>query len=261
MSEYKNLKYSEEPQLKKEPFNPKETLPSGEYLREKLKDPKVLPTREEVQKAFPNWELWHEYYSSDENPIYDVFTEEYIEKLSDYLAEQVENYGATEAKPLVIVELGAGNGKLSHFMEQKIDEKMPGKVKIIAIDSEEDNIKKVFPVEKMDIKEALEKHRPDIAISSWMPYKIDFTNDIRKCKNLKEYILIGESDAGCCGHPFETWGYPHWELIEAGIEIEAPYKKDGFERKNHPDLKKLQMCRIDQPGAYYHSNTVSFIRK
>lgn len=58
----------------------------------------------------------------------------------------------------------------------------------------------------MDYKEALKKYKPDIVISSWMPYTEDWTKDFRTFSSVKEYILIGEPDNGCCGHPWKMWG-------------------------------------------------------
>ncbi|MBD3328097.1 hypothetical protein GF340_02210 [Candidatus Peregrinibacteria bacterium] len=261
MTEYKKFNATEKPEFLENKSPSKETLPSASELREKLKDHKILPKRKEVEKAFPTYELWYEYFSNETEPVFDVLTEEYIEKLSDYLTEQIEKYGANTEKPLVILEIGAGNGKLSHFLKQKINEKAPGKAKVIATDSGEWNLKQLFEVEKINHKDALQKYQPDITLFSWMPHKEDLTKDTRKCKNLKEYILIGESDGGCCGDPYETWGRTPWQLAEEGIELESPYEKDGFYRKNHPELRKLQMSRMDNPGQYYHSNTVSFIRK
>ena len=34
----------------------------------------------------------------------------------------------------------------------------------------------------------------------------DWTAAIRACPTVREYILIGEADDGCCGLPWETWG-------------------------------------------------------
>ena len=53
----------------------------------------------------------------------------------------------------------------------------------------------------------MKKHSPDIVIFSWMPYQEDSSKDIRKFDSVQEYILIGETDGGCCGDEWETWGH------------------------------------------------------
>jgi hypothetical protein len=95
-----------------------------------------------------------------------------------------------------------------------------------------------------------------------MPYQEDWTKDIRMCDRVKEYILIGETDYGCCGDHWETWGksWP-WGVDDEGGEKIPPYEVDGFGRKDLDELSDLQVCRTDSPGNYHHSKTVSFKRK
>ena len=90
-----------------------------------------------------------------------------------------------------------------------------------------------------------------------MPYQTDSTKDFRSCPSVKEYILIGETDHGCCGHPWETWGVT-WDFKD---HDQTPYQVDGFERFDLQDLRGLQICRTDQLLDWRHSETVSFRRQ
>ena len=236
-------------------------IESDEYLL--LRDPNFLPTRKQLKKIFGNWgqedwPKWFELCFNEKEPIYEFWTEEYIGAFADYLRGRVEEY-------CIILEVGAGDGRLSHFLKQKLG-KRANKIKVIATDSGEYGIKPQFPVEKLTHTKALEKYKPEIVICSWMPYKVDFTADFRKCPSVMEYILIGDADDGC-GDPWKTWGLPPIEsLYDPSKECEIPpYERDGFERKNLYDLSRLQICRTDLPGSLNffqlsHSSTVSFRR-
>jgi len=61
-------------------------------------------------------------------------------------------------------------------------------------------------VEKMTNRNALLKYKPLIVFASWMVINEDWTAEFRICPSVSEYILIGEVDDGCCGHPWSTWG-------------------------------------------------------
>jgi hypothetical protein len=70
-------------------------------------------------------------------------------------------------------------------------------------------------VEKLNISEALQKYSPVdghgmkkyqlIAICSWMPMGIDWTQEMRD-NGVDECILIGECDDGKCGDNWLTFG-------------------------------------------------------
>ena len=218
-----------------------------------VSDPHCLPTYDELVKACLKFEinsknmdnclLWWAIIDKKEAPVFEIWNSDYLDLFSKYLAS---------VKPKVIVEVGAGNGKLSHNLRQRLPE-----VKIVATDDASWNIEPVFAVENVEIVEALDKYCPDVVISSWMPYQHDWTPLFRACKSVKEYILIGETDSGCCGSE-ETWGYS-----ENGT---ASYKQEGFIRKDLEELERLQVCRTDHlcfeyGRTYRHSGTVSFARK
>ena len=235
-------------------------------LREKLRDPYFLPTHDDIARAFKKEghfsESWCDFCFDKENPVFEFLNEEFITAFSQYLSERVEGLGASEDSPITILEVGAGNGRLSHFLQQKLEAKLPGKVKVIATDSREWSLKTAFPVETIGHNEALEKHKPKMVVFSWMPYQEDVTDDFRAADSVEEYILIGETDGGCCGDKWRTWGQP-WSFDEedGGEEKVAPYTADGFKRENIKDVSDHQICRTDEPGDYRYSSTTSFRRE
>ncbi len=238
----------------------RELTPDG--LRERLRDPNFLPTHKQITKAFTNRKQWNQFCFNEENPVFEFFNEEYLNAFADYFIGKIQEYGINEERPLVILEIGAGNGRLSHFLRQKLEERAPGQTKVVATDSGAWTLKSDFSVEQLKHDEAMEKYSPDIVVFSWMPYREDSSKDIRKFDSVQEYILIGETDGGCCGDHWETWGQ-FWSLNDDEIDGEkiVPYEADGFEREDLDDLSYLQICRTDNLGDYFHSSTVSFKRK
>lgn len=175
-----------------------------EELRERLRDPNFLPSRKQIMRAFQDYTQWRDFCFNKEDPVFEFFNEDYLNAFVDYLINRVQDLGKNEKNPLTILELGAGNGKFSHFLKEKIETRAPGQTKIIPTDSGKWNFKKSFPVKKLNHLEALKRYRPDLVIFSWMPYKKDVSKDIRKFDSVKEYILIGEINGGCCGDEWET---------------------------------------------------------
>lgn len=203
---------------------------------------KYLPTYLEVVEFCKSMKqgLSRDWYKlRKEQNIYEFHNRDYI----DALAKALTPYRN-------ILEVGAGDGRLSYFLRQRLPDSS-----IVAIDNGSWGIEPVFPVEKMEIDEALEKYKPDLVISCWMPYKDDWTPLFRACDSVKGYVLIGETDGGCCGNE-ELW---------FGAEGEAPgYIKDGFARQNLDELRRLQICRTDYyddlDDDWRHSATVLFLR-
>jgi len=227
----------------------------------KFRDPNFLPTREEIIESFTDYFQWSEFCSDHEKPVFEFLNEDFLDAFADYFVDKIKEYNINKEKPLMVLEIGAGNGRLTHFLQEKLEQKAPGQVKVIATDSGGWGIKSDFPVEQLEHVEAMEKYKPDIVIFSWMPYKEDSTKDIRKIDSVKEYILIGEKNYGCCGDPWETWGTP-WNSNEYNTNEIPLYKKDGFEKEELKNLSKLQICRTDRmPGHDNNSATVSFKRK
>jgi hypothetical protein len=229
-------------------------------MQEKLMDALYLPSYYEVKKYFdavPKYSTedknWRDFVDEDYK-IYEIYTREFIERLSIFLADQIREL-KTETRPIKILEVGAGNGRLTYFLNNSLKKLSSDSIKFIAIDSGESEIKEIFsetPVEKIDYKEALKKYKPQIVICSWMPHDEDWSAAFRAEKSVEEYILIGEED-GCCGNNAETWG--------DASEKNNPYEADNFERQRLSDLSNVQFSRIDIIEKNPTSKTNLFKRK
>jgi hypothetical protein len=265
------------------PVEKLERQSTPDELREKMLDPSFLPTHEQIRQAFPpeteenDWgnfdeEKYRKSFDSfcrdEENRTFEFLNMEFIDAFSDYLTKRAQSLGASEQNPVVILVVGAGNGRLSHFLQDRFDEKLLGQIKVVATDSGEWDIKSAFPVEKLGHEEALQKYQPKIVVFSWMPHGEDCTDAFRAAESVQEYVLVGETDFGCCGDEWLTWGYQqNYDFDDEGNEIEKepeipPYARDGFTQKYVEEMFGTQICRTDEihhPAR--HSYTVSFKRE
>lgn len=208
-----------------------EYLPTYTELRLELK---IIQQNEEMGRAFGQW-----YKMRQDLHIYECLNQQHVDALANFLKPYKK-----------ILEVGAGNGRLSHFLRERLPD-----ASIVAIDNGSWEIEPLFSVEKMEIDEALEKYQPEIVISCWMPYQADWTPMFRACSSVQGYILIGETDGGCCGT----------ETLWFGEDGENPgYEKDGFTRYDLDELSKWQLCRTDYhydlDSDWRHSSTVFFKR-
>jgi hypothetical protein len=211
-----------------------------------------------LEQQLQNME-WGSFCFNEKSPVYECWNKEHLEGLTNYLIQRVRELSPNNPnKPITILEVAAGNGRLSYFLQQMLEKKAPGQINIVATDSGDWKIEPLFPVQQMDYAEALEKIQPQIVITSWMPVGKDFTAAFRKTGSVKEYILIGETDQGCCGDQWLTWGFSEDQDKEKEI---SPYEADGFEKTELNELP-LQICRTDNNfGCFFHSHTVSFQKK
>ncbi len=258
-------------------------------LRELLRDPNYLPTWDDAQKAFPKNEGygcnldWFRFCNEKEHRIFELINKEHLEKLTDYVIGRIHAYDIpSEERQAIVVEAGSGDGKLTHYLQKIIDEKAPGLAKVIATDSGKWEINQDFPVEQMDFETAISTHHPDIVIQSWLGYRQDSTATFRSESSVKEYILIGEPEGGCCGDTVRTWGEPYsldvdnlmedgaitWDDVEGLVVKEgnnerviSAHEADGFTRVDLDEISKFNICRSDySPGEEMHSCTVAFVR-
>jgi len=249
-------------QVNQEPATAATETPT-QLLERLVGDPTFLPKNAEIKKAFPyrneGAEAWSKFVRENQH-IHEVWTEEYIESLATYMRGRVERLRILGEKYPKILEVGAGDGRLAHFLS----EKGSGAFNIVATDVKNAGIRAAFPVEDMDYRQALQKYKPSIVISSWMPYKSDFTVDFRKEVSVKEYILIG--DPMMTGDAWLSWGnlgasLKDPEEVKLLAKETPPYKKDGFEKYNL-NIDQYQICRSDSfpYDDTKHSRTTAFIR-
>lgn len=222
-------------------------IDNPEQVREKallrLKDPNFLPTHDDIAAAFKDGfsrpeSPWWNFVENQERPVYELLNREFIQALSSYLRGRAAELGATSELPITVLEVGAGNGRLSHFLNVFLPEDWKDKVKIIATDSNEWNLANDFPVTELDYAMAIDRYKPAVVIASWMPRSQDWTPKFRDTESVQEYIMIGNDSS--CGTQ-EAWG-----MNEYYDEDEDLYK--GFERIALSDLSRTQICKDDSPG-------------
>jgi hypothetical protein len=136
----------------------------------------TLPTRREINRAFNQTDDPYSLFLArfhDEVDQFEVLNSEFVAALADYLVKRAIIIKGQQ-NPATILEVGAGRGRLSHFLALGIGRTANNSI-IIATDSGEYGIKPMHPVEKLDVKAGLAQYNPDIIIASWMPNGVDWT--------------------------------------------------------------------------------------
>lgn len=178
-------------------------------------------------------------------PMFEVFNRTHVNALAAYIVDT----GYT-----TVLEVGAGDGRLAKYLSEAIHRvfrrrkekgKHPRQIRVIATDNGSWNIETVFPVERLDLVEALKKYDPELVIWSWMPIG-DWSYLIRRHPSVCEYILIGEAEGGECGNA-DTWN-------------PAVYEAEGFTRHDLFEISRYQLARNDNDPTHSRSKTVSFRR-
>jgi hypothetical protein len=174
----------------------------------------------------------------EEANIYQMWTKEYVEHLGDYLMHQ---------KPSIVLDVGAGDGLLIHFLKQHASKQKDGEsIHWVATD---DGSWSIFPkaqVERLSVEAALQKYATPNALilCSWMPLGVDWTSTFRR-HNVQEYIVIGEADDGSCGNQ-DTWD-------------DVLHEREGYRRQDLVDLLPFQFSRFDCSVSKI-GTTISFQR-
>lgn len=194
-----------------------------------ITDPRYLPATSEVLAAWEHdrrGELAQRFYSSSlPGERYELYSAEYIEALAQTLTTHLDSRPPLDT-PLRILEVGAGEARLSGFLGQAL-RRQGQDVEVNACDANAGKITQVFPIHEMDYQEALERFNPHVVLSSWMPSRQDWTPDFRARPDLEGYILIGPTDR--CG-------------------TRATWRSDpssGFARHNLTEVNDLKV--IDHP--------------
>ena len=241
----------------------------GMQLQYQHGDASRLPSHRDIIAMLDSGRItdfnWRQVCYNGERPIFEFLTAEFINALGGYLSKRIEKIFAIKNQPVVILEIGAGDGRLTHFLRMVLQHLTPRNVQIIATDSGAwERIRPVFHVERLKYQDALETYRPQIVLCSWMPYRHDWTAAIHATPSVGEYILIGETDDGCCGDPYRTWGVTSFLDVQEKKETKdyvPVYRREGFQRKNLNEISRYQICRSDFLDSRFHSKTVSFRRR
>ena len=139
-------------------------------------------------------------------PIYLLPTRELVHGLCTFLQREQQVLGATTT--LRVLEVGAGDGTLSHHLKAAL-ESASAPVMLRATDSFSRGLQAApgAVVECADATDALVAHEPHVVICAFMPLGVDWTSAFRSCLSVRLYVMLGEVDDGCCGRPWATWGY------------------------------------------------------
>ena len=174
----------------------------------------------------------------EEADVNEFWTREYVHALAKYLLDRSHNYDGET----IIMDVGAGDGILSHFLREFLERELKDRQKsrrhrhlrkggslkgsrnslrrennylpkVVATDDGSWKISPKAHVEKLNVAQSMHKYgnahdnknHQLIVICSWMPMGEDWTHIIRD-GGVDEYILIGEYDDGNCGHNYLTWG-------------------------------------------------------
>lgn len=229
----------------------------------------------------------------EEANIYDFWTTDYTSALANYLLDRSLEY--SEGKT-TIIEVGAGDGLLSKFLNDQISILQKRRInsrkiksqntrnwrardknesnystglpkimpEVITTDDGSWKIEKKSAIENLNVYDALEKYcnggrenNQIIILCAWMPQGVDWTEAMRK-SGVDEYILIGESDDGSCGDKWKTWGYSN-NVSQDNSKV-APYELDGYFRTDLKTIAKLQLSRYDSRLSR-SSDTISFRKR
>jgi len=187
-----------------------------------------------------------------------------VKALSLYLLDRAKYYSEEKlgGDPVVICEVGAGDGRLCAFLKIIKDSYMRERgldfpVEIYASDSGDWGIKSCIDglVEKCNYDDFIRKKQPHIVFVSWMPQGQDWSQTFRDCSNLYEYVIIGDSDTGVTGHVWLTWGN---SPLPPEKRPDPPWVKDNWTRHDLPDVSRFQICKLDKYGCWFNSTSSSF---
>lgn len=228
----------------------------------------------------------------EEMKINEIYTKEYIIKLSDYLLQRCSSFpkNTNDGSKNIIVEVGNGsnhylslvlsyiyssnndnnqslnpfdkssrnnnkhNNPISHIININDNEWKKGKDNMqLLIESKCNEQLKNTSIKGQKLNV--------IIICSWMPFGIDYTKYFRNGSlrenniHIMEYILIGPTYPRLfsCGDDYHTWGVS--DKKEKDDTIIAPFEKDGYEKINLEFLSDLQYCKFDTTTA-----TAGFMR-
>jgi hypothetical protein len=133
------------------------------------------------------WFMYCRGHNKNNRPIFQVLSEEFVNDIASIVNRKLSETGGN-----LVLEVMAGDGKLSEFLRPKINGTL------ITTDSMiwESIIRPDF-VEPLGAKKAIEKYNPDIIIMCWEPYGSRI--GVELAKKGHSLIWIGEGSGGCCG--------------------------------------------------------------
>jgi len=182
-----------------------------EEIEEEILDFKKLPIYEDAKRLMDHYSQSKDYPEDKlaRAGIYQYPNVEFVKELAKLL-----NYlDGLCSSPVPIVEVCAGNGKLSYHLNKRL----PKGKSIIATDRENKphyyppfkefpSFREFYPpfrrhtkfVKDLDYREAIETYRPNIVLASWIPPNSDIGIKILYSPGVRFFVNIGVPD-GLCG--------------------------------------------------------------
>jgi hypothetical protein len=197
------------------------TNPRAEYISDKVSD----------------WYL----FCQMENHIYEYPTRDYIAKLSNYLKNRCAEISERTDEPTRILEVAAGQGRLGFLLAKALGA-LGVEHSLTMVDNFSDAPAPLFPsvAERLDYREAIARDRPHIILAAWVFGGADrWAPAFRAAPDTQEYIVI-EQDGAALEDP------------RAAVE--------GFEGRELPGFKGLQLCYLSTEYRMHPSSTFSFSR-
>lgn len=209
----------------------------------------------------------------EEHATFELITRELVGELACHVAKAAERRRARLTPPgaptdaeahddLRVLEVGAGNGELSHYLRSALRARnVPAT--LVAIDNESWPVphnSHFGGVEALSVSAALHKYEPHVVIASWMPMATDWTAAFRACPSVEEYLLLGECFDGACGHNWLTWG----NLASAPNDCAVPpFVADGWRIEEIPAISRWMLSRFasDVEDCEWNSCAVSFRKR
>ena len=172
--------------------------------------------------------------------LHELLSRELVAALALHLRQAIGSAPHTGSLPTVL-ELGAGSGVLTQRLARELD----GVATCVAVDDASSGIGMRSHVKKLDCTAALTAYAPAAVLVCWCPSTVDFSQQIRACASVREYVLLGESDSSTCGDAWVTWGILPERADEYGIDeaTPPPYAADGFVRTELEQISRWSICR------------------
>ena len=193
---------------------------------------------------------------------YEVFTSDLVRGVVRHVKERCEEESTKEK--VVLLELGARDGT---FARAFVREWAGVRLEYFACDTVpmHESVTKRDAIEAIrDVGKTLENTKTlCIALVSWMPFQIDWTQEIRKHSAFDEYILIGEGEGGMCGSE-QTFGRRADDDDDDDDDnddnMPPLYEREGFIMHELKEIRNLGKSDTTYERGT-HSKTISFRRR
>lgn len=145
-----------------------DTLREDIPLRERLMDPNFLASAAEVGKM--SYSERGEYHRRTGE--HEILNREYVVALAQRIGFHIQSLIRT-GSPITILEVGAGTGRLIHFLETSVRSALSqdenALVRFIGVDNQSGSlgIRPIFNVEKMNVHDAYRSYDSMVIVASW----------------------------------------------------------------------------------------------